>query len=200
MDRPINLAAVLLAAGPSTRLGRPKQLVDVNGEKLVRRVARLLLELDMAPVCVVSGCEAEAVESALAGLQAEVVYNRNWQLGMGASIACGARKVPGYVDGLLIAVCDQWKVESDDYQRLISAWKNDISRITVAEWKEGQANVSGPPVIFPRNVIPELKGMIENRGARQVIDRNMDIVEFVEMPDAAFDLDRPEDLAKIDQR
>ena len=100
----------------------------------------------------------------------------------------------------MITVCDQWLVECDDLQRLIAAWLSDISRIVVAEWKEGNAIVSGPPTIFPRSVIPELKYLIENRGARQVIDRNMEIVEFVEMQNAAHDLDRPEDLDLIGQR
>jgi CTP:molybdopterin cytidylyltransferase MocA len=67
----------------------------------------------------------------------------------------------------------------------------------VANWKEGKALVSGPPVIFPRKLIPELKSMQVNRGARQLIDRHMALVEFVDIQNAAFDLDRPEDLARL---
>ena len=197
MDRPLNLAAVLLAAGPSSRLGTSKQLVEVEGEALVRRSARLLAELDLCSVNVVTGCCAEEVTDELAGLPVEAVLNRNWAQGMGGSIAVGARRVPKTADGVMIAVCDQWLVTGDDLKRLISAWYSDISRIVVAQWNEGNAIVSGPPVIFPRNVIPELKYLIENRGARQVVDRNMEIVEFVEMQNAAWDLDRPEDLALI---
>lgn len=194
---PPPLGVVLLAAGPSSRLGQPKQLVEVGGECLVARSARLALGLGPAQVTVVSGCEAERVASELDGLAVEIVFNRNWASGMGASINCGARALPGGVSGVLLMVCDQWRLQADDLERLVAAWSSDPSRICVACWKEGAAQVSGPPVIFPGRLVPELKSMQERRGARQLIDRYMDLVEFVEMDNAAFDLDRPEDLERL---
>lgn len=191
------LGVVLLAAGPSSRLGQPKQLVRVDGETLVARSARLALSLEPAFVNVVCGCEAERVESELSGLPVERVLNRNWARGMGGSISIGVRSMPRGVDGVLVMVCDQWRLQDSDLARLLVAWSSDISRIFVACWKEGTADVSGPPVIFPGKLIPELKGMQENRGARQLIDRHIEIVEFVEMENAAFDLDRPEDLQQL---
>lgn len=195
-----NLAVVLLAAGPSTRLGQPKQLVEVEGECLVRRSARLALSLLPASVTVVSGCEAERVQAALEGLPVGIVFNRAWANGMGASINCGVRFMPGNVDGVLLMVCDQWRLEETDLKRLFLQWSSDISGIYMASWNEGNASVSGPPVIFPRKLIPELKSMQENRGARQLVDRYIDIVEFVEMENAAWDLDRPDDLEGINRR
>lgn len=191
------LAAVLLAAGPSTRLGQPKQLVKVEGEPLVKRVTRLLLEAGPDSVTVVSGCGATEIARELDGLPVDVVYNKVWEQGMGGSITCGVRQAGEDADGYLVMVCDQWRLGSPDIERLIGAWKSDISRIVVANWKEGKAFVSGPPVIFPGALLPELKFMTRSRGARQVIDRNMDNVEFVDMQNAAWDLDRPQDLALI---
>jgi molybdenum cofactor cytidylyltransferase len=191
------LAAVLLAGGPSTRLGQSKQLVRVGGESLVRRTARLLLSLRPAPLVVVTGCEASRVEAELEGLPLEFVYNRDWDQGMGASINAGARALPLGPDGVLVAVCDQWRLESADLACLATHWFSDISRICVANWNEGEALVSGPPVIFPRKLIPELKSMQASRGARQLIDRYMDLVDYVEIQNAAFDLDRPEDLTRL---
>lgn len=196
---PPRLGIVLLAAGPSSRLGQPKQLVRVGGECLVSRSARLALSLDPAFVTVVSGFDADRVEAELEGMPVGVVYNRNWAHGMGASINCGVRSLHQGVDGLLIMVCDQWRLEEADLKRLATAWISDISKIFVASWKEGSAYVSGPPVIFPRKLIPELKSMQENRGARQLIDRHMEIVEFVEVENAACDLDRPEDLERLQE-
>ena len=192
-----DLAAVLLAGGPSTRLGRPKQLVRVGGESLVRRTARLLLGLEPASVTVVTGCEAARVAAELEGLAVRIVYSRDWAQGMGASINAGVRSLREGADGVLVTVCDQWRVEQDDLDRLAACWSSDISRICGANWKEEGAFVSGPPVIFPRKLIPELKSMQPGRGARQLIDRYMDLVEYVEMQNAAFDLDRPEDLARL---
>jgi len=194
------LAAVLLAAGPSTRLGQSKQMVTIAGESLVRRTARMLLGLNPASVTVVTGCESATIENELAGLPVGIAFNRYWEQGMGGSITCGVRHVEGDLDGILVMVCDQWRVELSDLSRLFDVWSADISRIVVANWHEGKAFVSGPPVIFPSNMIPELKFMTRNRGARQVIDRHMDIVEFVDMENAAYDLDRPEDLKLIPGR
>jgi len=192
-----SLGAVLLAAGPSTRLGQPKQLVRIDGECLVRRAASMLLELELGAVAVVTGCGADAVRSELEGLPLVLAFNRNWERGMGGSISHGVRNLPRGLDGVLVTVCDQWRLQTVDLDCIVAQWLSDISRICVACWDEGKAFVSGPPVIFPRPVIPELKFLQANRGARQVVDLHMDIVEFVKMPNAAYDLDRPEDLAKI---
>lgn len=191
------LGAVLLAAGPSSRLGRSKQLVEVDGESLVRRTARLMLEVEIDYVTVVTGCEAERVRAEVEDLNVGVLFNRDWAQGMGSSINCGVRLMPQAVDGVLLMVCDQWRLAGQDLDRLIQAWTSDISEIYVACWDYGDAFISGPPVIFPRKLIPELKGMHPGRGARQLIDRHMDMVEYVKMENAAFDLDRPEDLERL---
>lgn len=192
-----SLGVVLLAAGPSSRLGQPKQLVRLDGVSLVARSAKLALSLQPAFVNVVTGCETDRVDAELAGLPVRTVMNRNWANGMGGSIRCGVRAMPRAVDGVLIMVCDQWRLSESDLDRLYMTWLPDISRILVASWREETAYVSGPPVIFPGRLIPELKSVHENRGARQLIDRHMEIVEYVGIENAAFDLDRPEDLERL---
>jgi molybdenum cofactor cytidylyltransferase len=196
-ERKAILGGVLLAAGPSTRLGRSKQLVRLGGESLVRKSARLMLGVGLDHVTVVCGCHADGVKEELADLPLGTVFNREWNQGMGSSINCGVRHMPQGVDGVLLMVCDQWRLQADDLNRLIEAWLSDISRVYVACWDEGEAFVSGPPAVFPRKLIPELKGMQPGRGARQLIDRYMDLVEYVKMENAAFDLDRPEDMVRL---
>jgi len=191
------LGGVLLAAGPSSRLGRSKQLVRVGGEALVRRTTRLMLDADLDYVTVVTGCEAEGVRAQVEDLQVSILHNRDWAQGMGGSINCGARLMPQAVDGVLLMVCDQWRLTGQDLDRLIQSWTSDISAIYVACWDDGSAFISGPPVIFPRKLIPELKGMQPGRGARQLIDRHMDMVQYVKTENAAYDLDRPEDLDRL---
>lgn len=192
-----DLHAILLAAGPSSRLGQPKQLVEFGGESLVRRSGRMLTDLVSGPVIAVTGSESERVTSELEGLSVEPVLNPEWKLGMGGSIAYGARQLPEYPPGILVMVCDQWLLEAADVRKLIESWATDPARIHVACWKEGNAHVSGPPVIFPGRLRGDLKGLEKSRGARQVIDRFIDIVQFVELDSAAHDLDRPEDLEKL---
>ena len=191
------LAVIVLAAGPSSRLGESKQLVEVRGECLVRRAARLALGLKPERAIVVAGCEADRVVAELEDLPLETVLNRDWSRGMGASIAAGARALDRSTEGVLLMVCDQWRLRAADLDRLVQAWRPHPQRIVVACWKEGQAYVTGPPVIFPTRFLHELKAIPPDRGARQVIDQHMDDVEFVELQNAADDLDRPEDLAEL---
>lgn len=191
------LDAILLAAGPSSRLGRPKQLVEYKGETLVRRTARMLTDLLGDRVVAVAGCEAGKVAAELQGLPLTTVVNPAWEKGMGGSIGYGARHVPEFTDGIMVMACDQWRLQRADLGKLVGSWRGATDRIHVASWKEGAAFVSGPPVIFPGRLRGELKGLDKGRGARQIIDRYMDIVEFVELESAGCDLDRPEDLEQL---
>ena len=193
-------AAILLAAGPSSRLGQAKQLVRVDGESLVRRAARLVLSLDPVSLTVVTGFAEDAVKHELRDLPVRLVRNDDWKQGMGGSIACGVHYISEEVEGVLITLCDPWRLEKVDLSRLISAWTSDISRITVASWHKRKVNVYGSPTLFPRNVFHELISLSGSRGAKALIDRQMEIVQLVEMKNAAYDLDRPEDLEQLIKR
>ena len=198
MNRSLKLSAILLAAGPSSRLGQPKQLVVYDGETLVRRSARLLSVLLDDPLVAVTGYEASKVAAQCEDLAVNCVFNPEWEKGMGGSIARGARYVSNVTDGILVAVCDQWRLSRPDLDRLVESWRAAPKRIHAANWQEGAAYVSGPPVIFPARFRGDLKGLDKSRGARQLIDRHMEIVEFVELESAAMDLDRPEDLRVLE--
>lgn len=188
------LAAVLLAAGSSSRLGQAKQLLKLDGESLVRRAARLLVNLEAQPIVVVTGHRSADIAAELPGLPLTVVDNPDWALGMGGSIACGMHNIPGEVDGVLLMLCDQWKLGLRDLTQLKSKWESDISRIVTAQWKEKNSDISGPPVIFPGDLIHELKFINKGMGAKPLIDQNRRIVSVVEMENATWDLDSPEDL------
>jgi CTP:molybdopterin cytidylyltransferase MocA len=192
---PAKLAAVLLAAGASVRLGQPKQLVRLDGQSLVRRAAGLLSTLGLETV-VVTGHRSEDVARELDGLPVTAVHNSEWRLGMGGSIACGVKHIPGQPAGVMLVLCDQWRVDQSDFRALVSAWKSDISRIAAAQWDHESEVISGPPVIFPRKLMHELKFLDPASGAKAVIDGHKDVT-YVSLKNAAFDLDRPEDLEAL---
>ena len=98
-ERKAILGGVLLAAGPSSRLGQSKQLVRLDGESLARRSARLMLDVGLDNVTVVCGCRADQVQDELVNLPVGTVFNRDWEQGMGSSINCGVRSMPQGVDG-----------------------------------------------------------------------------------------------------
>lgn len=184
-----SLGAILLAAGGSSRLGRPKQLEVIDGQPLVARQAQLLLHLQPACVVVVTGAVDHEVRQALAGLPLEFVHHADWSRGMGQSIARGIEAMPERVRGALLLLCDQWRIGQDDLESLIETWTREPHKAVVSAWD----GASGPPVIFPRALFQRLLTLRGDRGARQLLKRYSGGLERVSMPNAKFDLDRPGD-------
>jgi molybdenum cofactor cytidylyltransferase len=191
-----SLGAILLAAGGSSRLGRCKQLLDIDGEPLVRRQAQLLLEQDYACVVVITGAEQHAVRDALDGLPSiRLVHNSDWKRGMGLSLAFGIRSMPERVRGALLLLCDQWKISADDLSALSAAWLKKPGSVATAQWQGDKGKpVAGPPVVFPRELFPSLLKLQGDRGAHSIVKRFKGGVEHVEVPNAAFDIDEESDL------
>ncbi|MEE8495956.1 MAG: nucleotidyltransferase family protein [Xanthomonadales bacterium] len=187
------LGIVLLAAGGSSRMGRPKQLLQIEGEALVTRVSRRLVELESDSVMVVTGSAAQAVNDQLSGLPIQIVHNPRWEEGMASSLAAGVKNLPAEIEGALIVLCDQWQVGLADLQKLVQAWNTDISRIAAACWQDEGQQVIGPPAIFPRALFGELFALNGDRGARAVIEKHRERTFFVAMKNARFDLDEPAD-------
>lgn len=181
------------AAGASARLGRPKQLVPIEGEALVRRSARLAVETGAARVLVVTGACADDVAAALEGLPVELVHNAAYSSGLGGSIAAGARAAGHDMSGLMVLLCDQWRIGADDLRRLLAAWWAEPERIVAARWPGGQ----GPPVIFPAAHLAALCSLQGDAGAKRLLSAVPGGCRFVDLARAAFDLDTPADLALV---
>jgi molybdenum cofactor cytidylyltransferase len=193
------LGAILLAAGSSSRLGQSKQLLQIDGQALVRSQAGKLLALNPACVVVVTGAGQQAVEQALLGLPLQLVHNSDWQQGMGSSLACGIAAMPERVRGALLLLCDQWKIEAVDLLALTQAWKQSPGIAVTAQWRESSDGelaplISGPPVVFPRSLFSSLARLRGDRGAAQILKRHKPGVQSIELPNAAFDIDQPADL------
>lgn len=188
------LGAVVLAAGGSTRLGRPKQLLDLNGEPLVRRAARIAAEAGFDPVVVVVGAEGEAVTRALGGAFVAVT-NPDWSTGAASSIRRGLEALlalrPG-VAGALVVTCDQPLVEARHLTALASALGPDRS-IAASRY----AGTLGVPALFARTVFGELLALTGEPGAKPVIMRDTRRVASVELPEAERDVDTEADWRAI---
>jgi molybdenum cofactor cytidylyltransferase len=184
------LGAILLAAGSSSRLGQAKQLIELDGEPLVRRQARLLLALEPACVVVVTGCAAAEVTRALADLPVTCVHNADWKDGMGTSLACGVRAMPERARGALLLLADLWRIDADDLQAMVDRWAGQPQQAVTACW----GDASGPPAIFPRQVFVRLARLRGESGARQILKHFKGGLTRLEVPHAAFDLDTPGDL------
>jgi len=191
--------AILLAAGASTRLGQPKQLVQFEGQPLLRRASQAALASGASPVIVVLGKDAETLTRELKDLPVEAVTNERWQQGMGTSLGCGAgalqRQAP-QAAAVLLMVCDQPLITAKHLKML---WERHEATGNVVAVRHG--DLPGVPAIFPAKYIPELARITGDQGARSLL-RSLPEgkIELVTLPEAEFDLDSPQDLAKMADR
>ncbi|MGH8178085.1 MAG: nucleotidyltransferase family protein [Steroidobacter sp.] len=191
-----SLHILVLAAGASTRLGRPKQLVKLGGRPVLHRVVSNAVSLGGSAVTVIVGAHAREMTHLLAHSPASVLVNRQWEEGMGSSLRFGVAALPPACDAVLVLLGDQVGVTADDLKRLASAWKGEESLIAASVYDQH----AGVPAIFPRICFSELAELRGDQGARRVLERNSYRLVRVPMPNAAIDLDTPEDLAALTEK
>jgi len=191
-DAPALLAGIVVAAGSSSRLGRPKQLLEVGGSPLVVRAIRLLLEQCDAGVLVVTGAHHDAVVESLGDLPVRAIFNPWWREGLGSSIRQGVSGLADDGRAVLLMLVDQPEIDANDMAALVSGWLTRPEKIAAAKY----AGVAGAPVIFPSSYRASLLKLHGDIGARQIL-RDTEEPTLIEMPHAAFDLDTLDDLNNL---
>ena len=189
------LHAAILAAGPSTRFGSPKQLVRIAGTPVLHQAIANAAFVAGRSVTVVIGANAREIAPALRQSAASVVVNRDWHEGLASSIRVAVESAPPRCDGLLIMLADQVAVTADDLLHLYAGWKRHPILVAAALYD----GAPGLPAIFPRWTLPGLLELRGDRDPRQVIRRNVDQLVRISMPNASVDLDTPEDLLSIER-
>lgn len=189
----MTVGIVLLAAGGSSRLGRPKQLLRHQGRTLVRRAAEVALTAECGPVVAVLGAHREAVAAELNGLPVRLVEHREWVAGPGGSLVAGVRALTS-VDAVLVMLCDQLRVDSAHLRALVDTWHRTGASIVASAYDDTR----GVPALFARAVLPELEALRPEQGARGVIARDSSRVAEVPLPGGGEDVDTVEDLARLD--
>jgi molybdenum cofactor cytidylyltransferase len=182
---------IILAAGASSRMGRPKQLLPWRGRTLLRHASETALATSLRPVLVVLGCEAIACERELAGLNVHRVVNPDWSRGMGTSVACGIASLE-HMDpsttGALFMLVDQPDLTSSFLESIRERWEKGDRRIVATEYGGG----GGVPALFSKSYFLELLALDSDRGARQIIAREKSAVALIQPPVELIDLDTPE--------
>lgn len=188
-----HLHVLVLAAGASTRMGQAKQLVPIAGRPALQQVVANAIAVAGSAVTVVLGAHAAEVTRLLQHSAATVIVNRHWEEGIAASIRCGISSLSAGCDAVLLLLGDQVAVSAPDLRRLIAAW-NGADTVLAASVYSGQLGV---PAIFPRWSFSELLQLRGDQGAKAIINRYHSRLAHVPMPNAAFDLDTPEDVAVL---
>ncbi|MGD9903663.1 MAG: NTP transferase domain-containing protein [Vicinamibacterales bacterium] len=188
------VSAVLLAAGASTRMGRPKLLLPLGGDPLVRHAARALCQTGVDEVLVVTGVDHDRIAAALDGLPVRFAVNPDFASGMGSSFRTGVEQVRGS-DAALFALADQPFLTPADYGRLLTIWQRQAPIIVGSRF----GDVTAPPHLFARALYPELAAL--THGARSVLQRHHDEMVVVSFPaELLMDVDTPEDYARAQAR
>jgi molybdenum cofactor cytidylyltransferase len=185
--------AIVLAAGASTRFGRTKQLEQFEGLPLAAGAVRKAESVCGARTILVTGKDWKEVASACEPLAGFFVINNDYERGLASSIACGVRAVAESADAILLMLADQPLITTEHLENLVNSWAESPQSIVASAFED----TLGPPIVFPKADFDALLELNGDRGARPVIDANRDRVQAIACEEAAFDIDRPEDLAGI---
>lgn len=190
------LAAVLLAAGAATRMGRQKQLLPYRGSTLVEHAAAQALAASFSPVIVVVGAGSQTVRASLAALPVSIVENPLWEQGMGSSIAAGVSALldtSSEAAAVAILLADQPLVEAAALLAMRDIFIHQSPAIVAARY----SGSLGVPALFARRLFPALAALKGQTGARALLHDPSQKVVAYDLPEAARDIDTPADFASL---
>jgi molybdenum cofactor cytidylyltransferase len=196
-DSDLKVAAVVLAAGRSSRMGeRMKLLLDIDGMPMIRRTVGNVIAIDPVETVVVTGHRAEEVEAALDRLPIRIVRNPRHAEGQPTSAAAGVRALTRHCNAVMVVLGDQPLVGPDELRALVAAYRQLDGGSILVPHHNGQR---GNPIIFAARHIPSIVSGGLNVGCRKLIDTHPDEVAKVEFASEAFtlDCDTPEDYEEL---
>jgi molybdenum cofactor cytidylyltransferase len=195
-----SVALLLLAAGGSTRMGRPKQLLDYRGRPLLRHSVEQALGSRCRPVVVVLGADAGACRAVIRDLPVEIVVNEDWTQGMGSSIRAGITALQERgeathegAQAAVIALCDQPLISSAFLDSLVRLHVEQQTPMVAASYDDRP----GVPALFARSLFPRLAAIDFNAGAKTLLQAAGGELLTLPAPQAAIDVDTPEDYARL---
>ena len=190
------IAGIVLAAGQSSRLGRPKQLLPLQGEPLLRHTLRAILASSLDDVLVVVGHEADVVREAIADLPVRVVFNPEFATGQSTSVRAGLDALASDTNAAMFLLGDQPTVDPQVIDSLIDAWQKTKSPVVAPKYRDGIGN----PVLFDRAIFPKLTALRGDTGARKIVRAHQQRgrLHVVEITDPAPpDIDTEDDYAAL---
>lgn len=186
---------IILAAGASERLGKPKQLLRFEKATLLERIVKTALKTGFK-VVVVLGANAEMIRVSLENLFIRIAVNENWRTGMSSSIVKGLKtslETNPDLAGAILLLCDQPFVTKETILKLVKTQKETGKPIVVSSYE----NTIGVPTLFMREVFDELMELRGDAGAKPLIKKHAENLAKVSAPEAAFDVDTAEDFAAL---
>lgn len=190
------VAVVVLAAGDSTRLEKPKQLLEYRGKPLIRLATETAMGSVCRPVCIVLGAGARRFMWPIAALKTTIVINGDWEDGISSSIRAGlfaALRKAEDLDAVLYMTVDQPLVTPKILDGLVEAYIDSGAPVVACSYDD----TLGVPALFDRSLFDSLKGLEGDSGAKQIILQHREEALAVECPEAGADVDTEEDLLRL---
>lgn len=195
-DSGTDVGIVILAAGGSTRMGAPKQLLLYQGRSLLRHTVEVAVASVCRPIIVVLGAYAEQIQPEVSQLPIQVVENLQWNEGMSASIQEGIKALSATlktIQAVVLVLCDQPFISADIINQLVEAYQTTGKPIIASEY----AGTLGVPALFSRSFFSELMTLKDGEGAKQVINKHPDEVFGISFLEGAIDIDTPKDYKQL---
>jgi molybdenum cofactor cytidylyltransferase len=190
---------IILAAGSSTRLGQPKQLLEFQGTTLIQRIAQNAVNAVNKPVVVMLGANFSLIHAHLTHLPVHIVYNPDWLHGMTSSIRKGLMALLSFspeTEGVIFAVCDQPYITADLFLEMIAAGSKSPKSIIACLYN----HIPGTPVLFKKDYFDALLALKDSEGARKIILSHPESVETVPFPLGIFDVDTMQDYVALQNK
>lgn len=190
-----SIGIILLAAGASVRLGKPKQLLRFRGETLLRRSANIALAVSKNFV-ITLGANLKILRQEIENLPVQIAENKDWKEGMSGSIKIGLEKLADIgesINAVIIMVCDQPFVDENLLRKIIEKFEQTDALIVACEYQ----NTLGVPALFHRKLFPELLALDAQTGAKQLIKKYQSQLAVVPFPEGAFDIDTLADYENL---
>ncbi|WP_159020073.1 NTP transferase domain-containing protein [Algibacter sp. L3A6] len=188
-----NIVTVVLAAGASTRMGSPKQLLNWGNSTLLEHTLNTVLDLNSSEVVVVLGANFEIIKSEISKYPVAVLNNTSWKVGLGKSIAVAVeyiQKLNYKVDGVMIVLADQPLINSRFLGELCNAFSPNNNQIITTSYKNGKRGV---PVIFDKHYFEELILLNDDDGAKTLLKTYANSVNSLKPQSENLDIDSKED-------
>lgn len=191
-----NIGAIVLAAGGSSRLGTPKQLLKYAGQSLLQNSIDAVTDSSIHPVIVVLGANAEIIKKEIENNKVHVVVNTEWHEGMASSIRYGIKilsELDPLTEGIIIVLCDQPHVTSELLANLMRTYRETGKNIVACHYRD----TFGPPVFFHNTMFPELLLLKGDVGAKGLISQHTSEMELVSFPEGSIDIDTEADYKNL---
>ena len=185
---------IILAAGSSTRMGQPKQLMMYKNKTFLQHIISEAKNALLDPVICVTGYQSDLITNSISVMEVSIVYNEHWPEGMGSGISTGIRHLMlTDADSVILAVSDQPYVSSDLFSEMVR-WKDESGKGIVACTYAGTL---GTPVLFTKDYFDRLQSLNGNQGAKNIVKLNLPDVCPVEFEKGSVDIDSKEDYEKL---